>query len=74
MPTSDPTRRQPPLEEDDAGAAAVAAPAGLALDVAVAGAEEADAGAAALVGKYSGPFCPQPASSPNAGSSTAGMM
>jgi hypothetical protein len=47
----------------------------LAIDVAAAGAEEADAGAAAfLVGKCNGPFCPQPASSPNTSSSTAEMM
>ena len=58
-------RRQPPPDEADAGAALVVAGAGLAVDVAGAGDEVvADAGAAGLVGKNKGPFCPQPASSP----------
>ena len=55
--------RDQPLLVADAGAAAVVAPAGLAVEVAAdAGAGAADAGAAGLVGRNSGPFCPQPAS------------
>ena len=67
-------RRQPPLEEDDAGAEIVAAPAGWAADVAVVGDEEAEPGAAALVGRYRGPFCPHPASSSKTSNSAAEMM
>lgn len=65
--------RQPPLESDEAGIPAVAAPAGLAADDAVAGVDEAVTGATALVGRYKGPFCPQPASNPKASSSAAEM-
>ena len=56
--------RQWPLDEFAAGTAAVEAGAGRAVDIAGAGWElEAEAGIADLVGRKSGPFCPQPASS-----------
>jgi hypothetical protein len=42
----------------------------LAVDVAVVVVEAAEAGAAALVGRYNGPFCPQLASSPKPRSSS----
>src|SRR6185437_7355146 len=60
---------QPPLAAD-AGDTTVAAPAGLATEVAGAAVEAAEAGAAGLVGKTSGPFCPQPASDPAASNSS----
>jgi hypothetical protein len=40
------------------------------VEVAGAGVEDAEAGAAGLVGKTSGPFCPQPASRPIPDTST----
>lgn len=56
--------RQWPPDEPAAGTAAVEADAGRTVDIAGAGCElEAEAGTADLVGRKSGPFCPQPASS-----------
>jgi hypothetical protein len=56
--------RQWPPDEPAAGTAAVAADAGRTVDIAGAGCElEAGAGTVDLVGRKSGPFCPQPASS-----------
>jgi hypothetical protein len=53
-----------PPDEPAAGTAAVEADAGRTEDIAGAGCElEAGAGAADRVGRNSGPFCPQPASS-----------
>jgi len=55
--------RQWPPDEPAAGTAAVEADAGRAVDVGAGGTLEAEAGTADLVGRKSGPFCPQPASS-----------
>jgi hypothetical protein len=56
--------RQWLLDESAAGTAAVEAGAGRAVDIAGTGcALAAEAGTADLVGRKSGPFCPQPASS-----------
>ena len=68
--------RQGSLDEPAAGATAVEADVGPAVDVAGVGrALEAEAGTAALAGRNSGPFCPQPASSAAPHSnSKAGIM
>lgn len=56
--------RQRPPDEPAAGTAEVEAGAGRAADIAGVGWKlEAEAGAADLVGRKSGPFCPQPVSS-----------